>query len=459
MRHRPGPGLEGETDMRKAAAARKAGRVASALILSGILAPVVSAHDWPQWRGADMNGISAETHLPTTWSLTESIDWKLPLPSWSASTPIVWGDSVFLHVSEGEETFLWRLDRTTRTVVWKRNVTSLTSDNKFIVPPGVPHQVAFVKQQDNYSSPSPVTDGQAVWVMTGTGILKSFDYAGKELWARDIRKEYGNFGLGYGYHSSPLLHEDSVYVQVIHGQNTNDPANLLRIDKKTGKTVWRVERATDAELESKDSYRTPILARADGHVELIIAGADYVTAHDPATGRELWRGGGFNPKRMKIANTIGTPVVSDGLVYTQSRGRMGPLIAYRAGGTGDITATHRAWTFDNGPHIPSPVTDGRYFYSVTDNGILWCLNAKTGEVVYGPERLAHGTYTSSIVLADGKLYLTNEEAVTTVVAAGPTFERLAQNTLEGYTLSSMAVSDGQLFVRTSDALWVIGKRR
>ena len=204
-----------------------------------------AAEHWPQWRGPLLNGISGEKNLPVRWSTTENITWKLAMPERSGATPIVWGDHVFLNVGEGSDLSFWAVDRTRGTVRWKR---PLGGGNR-----------RMMKQQ--MSSPSPVTDGRSVWVMTGTGVLKAFDFDGKELWTRNIQKEYGRFGLQWGYASSPLLHEDSLYVQVLHGMHTDDPSYLLRIDKATGKTVWRVDRPTNARFESPDAYTTPALLR------------------------------------------------------------------------------------------------------------------------------------------------------------------------------------------------------
>jgi outer membrane protein assembly factor BamB len=307
------------------------------------------------------------------------------------------------------------------------------------------------------SSPSPVTDGRNVWAMTGTGILKAFDFAGKELWVRDIPKDYGPFGLNWGYASSPLLHGDSLYVQVLHGMKTDDPSYLLRIDKASGKTLWRVERPTKAIRESPDSYTTPALVAHKEGTEIVVTGGDAVTGHDPATGKELWRSDGLNPTNNPAYRIVASPVFHNGIVYAPTRER--PLLALRPGGRGDVTATHRIWSFDSGPDVPTPVTDGTYFYIVRDNGVMFCLDAKTGKVVYGPERLRPGTYSGSPVLADGKIYVTNEDGVTMVVKAGARFEILAENELGEYTLSSPAVSDGQLLIRTESALYVIGTRR
>jgi outer membrane protein assembly factor BamB len=230
----------------------------------------------------------------------------------------------------------------------------------------------------------------------------------------------------------------------------------LRIDNQTGQTLWRVERPTTAVRESVDSYATPTLLKYGDQVQIVILGGDCVTGHDLATGKELWRGNGLNPTNNPVFHAVASPVVYDGVIYAPTRVK--PLTAFRAGGQADITNTHRLWVSNNGPHVTTPVTDGQYFYSVSDNGVLWCLNAKTGEDVYGRARLRSGTYSSSPVLADGKLYISNEDGVTTVVKAGPKFEILAENELEGYCLSTPAISDGQIFIRTAQNLYCIGKR-
>lgn len=397
--------------------------------------------NWPQWRGPSLDGTSAETNLPLKWSSRENITWKLPMPAWSGSTPILWGDHIFLNVADGANLQLWAVDRNKGAVLWKRPISG-----------------GNVKmQKQNMSSPSPVTDGASVWVMTGTGILKAFDFAGKELWARDIQKDYGAFGLNWGYASSPLLHEDALYVQVLHGNNTDDPSYILRIAKKTGKTVWRVERPTDAIQESPDSYTTPTLIRNGKALELVISGGDAVTGHDLATGKELWRGNGFNPGKDPYYRVIASPVVHGDLVYVPTRVR--PLQAFRAGGRGDISKSHLAFQFQNGPDVPTPVTDGKYLYSINDRGIVYCLDAKTGAQVYGGQRLKPGTYSGSPVLADGKIYITNEEGLTSVLKTGPKFEVLAENAFDDYSLSSPAVSGGQIFLRTTGHLYCIGARR
>ena len=419
--------------------------VARVLLCVGVAAVAgladLRAEDWPQWRGPQLNGTSAETGLPVRWSVTDNVTWKLAMPERSGSTPIVWGDVLFMNVGDGPQLNLWAVDRNKGTVRWKRLISG---GNR-----------RMMKQQ--MSSPSPVTDGRTVWVMAGTGVLKAFDFEGQQLWARDIQTDYGRFGLMWGYASSPLLHEDSLYVQVLHGMHTDDPSYLLRIDKASGKTRWRVERPTRARFESPDAYTTPALLRHSGGTEVVITGGDVVTGHDLATGRELWRADGLNPNNDGAYRLVASPVVHGNLLIAPSRER--PLLAFRAGGRGDVTKSHLLWSFNSGPDVPTPVTDGTYVYSINDRGIMYCLEARTGKTVYGPQRLRNATYSGSPVLADGKIYITDEDGMTTVVQAGPKFALLAENDLVDYTLSSPAVSDGQIFIRTAAALYAIGKRR
>ncbi|MBP6704678.1 MAG: PQQ-binding-like beta-propeller repeat protein [Vicinamibacteria bacterium] len=415
-------------------------RFGATTILLAAFPGLATAGNWPQWRGPMANGLSEETGLPTKWTTTENITWKLPLPGLSGSTPIVWGNHIFLNVAENGSLFLWAVDREKGVPLWKQHLGD--GDNK--------------QRKHNMSTPSPVTDGRNVWIMTGTGILKAFDFKGKEVWARDLQKEYGAFGLNWGYGSSPMLHDDSLYVQVLHGMKTDDPSYVLRINKTSGKTIWKVERATKAERESPDAYTTPALLRHDGKLEVVITGADVVTGHDLATGAELWRVNGLNPTNNGAYRIVASPVVHNDIIIAPTRVR--PMLVLKPGGKGDVTASHVLWSFNDGPDVPTPVTDGTYTYVVNDRGIMWCLEARTGKEIYGQQRLRPGTYSGSVVLADGKLYVTNEDGVTSVAKAGPAFEILAENALEDYSLSSPALSDGQIFLRTTGALWAIGKR-
>ena len=415
-------------------------RVLGILAVSLLSLSVVRAENWPQWRGPLLNGVSNEKNLPVKWTPEENVVWKVAMPGLSGSTPIIWRDRVFLSVAEGDNLALWCVDKNKGEVLWKQ-----------------PLGAGNVKmRKHNMSSPSPVTDGRAVYVITGTGIFKAFDFAGKELWTRDIQKDYGSFGLNWGYSSSPLLFEDSLYVQVLHGMKTDEPSYVMRIDKKTGKTLWKVDRPTNAIRESPDSYTTPGLLRYGKTTEIVITGGDCVTGHDPANGKELWRANGLNPENNPFYRIVASPIIFNEIIYAPTRVK--PLLALRAGGRGDITSSHVLWSTANGPDVPTPVTDGKYFYIINDKGIVWCLDAKTGAEVYGQQRIKPGTYSGSPVLADGKIYITDEDGLTTVIAAGPKFEVLAENPLNEFCLSSPAISDGKLFIKTSGHLYAIGKK-
>jgi len=369
-----------------------------------LLTSTVVAQNWPHWRGPSKDGASRETGLPVTWGAkcapkaalrpntpgtagllaaqgqrggrggfggfgegrpltplpcTEfeetNIAWKLRLPAYSGSTPIIWGDTIFLNVATGANNGvleLWAVDRVARAVSWKRPVAPTN----------------HMERKQNMSTPSPVTDGSHVWVMTGVGVLKAFDFQGKEIWSRDIQSDYGRFGLNWGYASSPLLQGDSLYVQVLHGMKTDDPSYVLKIDKLTGKTTWRVERLTDAPHESPDSYTTPAWIEANGRAELIITGGDVVSGHDPATGREYWRADILNPRKDTAYRLVASPTIVGDLIIVPSRNN--PLLAMRPGGSGDVARSHVLWQFALGPDVPTPVSDGNLLYAVRDNGVI-----------------------------------------------------------------------------------------
>jgi len=412
-----------------------------AVFVSFTLATPLAAADWPQWRGPELRGSSPETGLPVKWSASEGLAWKLALPAASGSTPIVSGDRIYLNVVEGDTVQLWCLDRATAAVTWKA-----------ALGPSEGH----AHRKHNMSTPSPVTDGARVYAMTGQGVLKGFAASGKELWSRDLQQEYGRFGTNWGYGSSPLLHEGVLYVPVLHGMKTDDPSYLLGVEAASGKTRFRVERPTQAHTESPDAYTTPTLARRGSKVEIVVTGGDVVTGHDPATGKELWRANGLNPDSHPFQRIVASPVAAGDVVVAPTRVK--PMLVLKAFGRGDVTESALLWSYDRGPDVPTPATDGTLLYVVTDKGLLSCLDLATGKVHYGPERLHTGTYSSSPLLADGKLYVTSEDAVTSVVKAGTSFELLAENALEGFTVSSPATAAGQIFIRSSSHLYAIGTR-
>jgi outer membrane protein assembly factor BamB len=413
---------------------------------------------WPQWRGPLLNGSNLKARdLPATWSQTENVLWRTRLPSWSAATPAVWNDTIFVMSAEegfvtlgqrraasgppADKIFLLAVNRRDGSIRWRVEVDQ---GNQL-----------FRKQ--NSASPSPITDGTHVWVMTGNGKFACYTFGGKEVWKRDIQADYGKFGLNHGYASTPLLHNGRLYVQVLHGMKTDDPSYVFAVDKGTGKTIWKVERPTDAKMESPDNYSTPQLAVVNGKPQLIVSGADYVTGHDLDTGRELWRIGGFNPTDNPFNRTIASSlVIGDKVFTTSTRGR--PFIAFRAGGSGNITGKAELWKNNLGSDVPTPTTDGRYIYVVNDIGVMHCIEADTGRVIYEGQRIERGTYSASPLLADGKIYAINEEGTTTTVKAGPQFEILGVSKLDSHTLASPVAVDNQIFIRTAEYLYCIQKR-
>jgi outer membrane protein assembly factor BamB len=304
-----------------------------------------------------------------------------------------------------------------------------------------------------------VTDGKLVCVVSGNAQVACFDFAGNQKWTFDIQKKFGKMGIQFGYGSSPLLVDGKLVFQMLQGLYTDDPCYLFALNLADGKLLWHVERPTDAIHESPDAYSTPSLLVVNGKKQVVVNGADYVTGHDLETGKELWRGGGLNPTQDRNFRVISSPLVRDGMIFVPTRVK--PFIAFRAGGTGDITQSHTAWkwTERGSPDVPTVVSDGERLYMADDQGAFTCVNAKTGEKIYGPDATGIGRTSSSPILADGKIYLVSESAETAVVKAGPKFELLAKNALDGsYTLSTPAFVDNEIILRTATHLYCISKQ-
>lgn len=433
------------------------------------LAALSSAHaaDWQQWRGPAFDGTSPETGLPAKWSTTEGVKWSLDLPGVSGATPIVSGALVFVMSPDADgNQWLIAVDRKTGKVAWKQNIAG----------------GALSKGRGNSTSPSPVTDGRTVWALVGTGQLAAFDFTGKEVWRRDLAKDYGKFNINWVYGSSPLLHGGKLYVVVLQrtpadggypGIEEADKGDresyLLALDPSSGKTLWKHVRPTDAEMETQETYATPIPAMVGGKTQILIAGGDYLTGHDADTGAELWRGGGINNKKGLsgggFMRLVPSPVVSGGLALICGP-KQSAAIAYRMDGKGDVSEKGRAWVFDekNTPDTCTPAAHGGKFYAFNgDKQTMTCLDAKTGAKVWQESFTLDRSkgaeiFRASPTIADGKIYTVGERATAVVqnLADGKVIHTVSMGGGDA-TRSSIAVSGGNLFIRTSEKLWCIGK--
>lgn len=435
----------------------------SVVVMAGLAANRSEDGYWAQWRGPVSMGYAPKVQgLPVKWSETENIQWKVKTPSWSASTPVIWGDSVYLLSAEegfvdptydtrklrkspeekSDKIFLLALDRKSGAERWRVQVDTGNE----------------LHRKQNSASPSPITDGKYIWVMTGHLRFSCWTTTGKPVWKRDLVADYGQVGLNHGYASTPLLDGDRLYVQVVHGYRSENPSYTLAVEKLTGKTIWKHLRPAPGEMESKDNYGTPQMAVVNGKKELVIFGGDIATGQDPETGKELWRSAGFNPTNFKMNRTISSLlVIGDIVVIGGNRGR--PYMAFKAGGRGDVTGQREIWNNNLGADVPTPASDGKLIYVLNDKGFYNVLELTTGKVIYEGQRIETGSYSASPLLADGKLYAINEDGTTTVTKAGTQFEVLGVNKLDGYTLASPVAVDNQLFIRTGQAIYCIANKK
>jgi outer membrane protein assembly factor BamB len=398
------------------------------LMLLGLARPCLGAN-WPSWRGPHENGVCDEHDLPDSWSPVQNVRWKVALPEPGNSTPVVWGDRIFVTQSldKGKRRAIFCFARADGKKLWQQGVPCLTEEKTHGDNPPC--------------SSSPVTDGAAVYANFASGGVVAYDFSGRRLWHRDLGPLRHNFGNG----SSPTLYKDLLIL--FHGPG--EPTFMIALDKRIGKTVWKQdEHALNHNLFG--TWSSPILARIGGHDELLmslpgerVGGDGWVKSYDPANGKELWRCVGLG------ASLYPSPVLSkEGDVIVGASGFYGPVLAVRTGGRGDVTATHRLWHkhAKNPQRVGTAVVTGGYVYLADADGFVECLKAGTGEQVW-KERLG-GKLWGSMLLADNKLYVSNLEGTTYVLAASQKFQRLATNTLDEPTYAGLAVSDGAIFLRT-----------
>ncbi|HYE32197.1 MAG TPA: PQQ-binding-like beta-propeller repeat protein [Methylomirabilota bacterium] len=422
--------------------------ILAALSLAAAMAISVQAANWPEWRGAARSGVSAEKDLPLKWSATENVLWKTPLPEPGNSTPIVWENKVFITqpAENGTKRMIACFDRATGKQLWQT---------------GVDYELPEKSHPTNpQGSSSPSTDGQHVYAFFGSAGVLCVDMNGKEVWKRDLGK-HNHF---WGYGASPVLHKDLCILNFGPGERSF----MVALDKKTGKSVWevqepamrfeakRIDGFTGQMGQPNGSWSTPIIINANGREELVMSWREHLRAFEPATGKTLWTCDGLNP----LVYT--SPIYGDGMVVALG-GFNGVSIAVKPGGNGDVTETHRLWNSPKlGGYIGSGVIHNGHCYVLEMNGLLQCIDLKTGKSVWRERLKGPGPKAdswASVVLADGKIYTLNQSSETFVVEASPQFKTVAVNTLENeMSNSSLAVSDGDIFVRTHKHLWCISKK-
>lgn len=418
------------------------------LLVLGLLPwGVAHAEDWPQWRGARLDGISHEKNLPVTWDAKEGVAWRLPMPGPAGSTPVVFGDKIFVTSVDGEKLVLICVG-TDGKEQWRKTVSSGNKDVR--------------GDEGNSASPSPCTDGKHVWVFFANGALACYTTTGEEVWNFDVQSRYGKLDIAFGMTSTPILDGDKLYLQLIHGEGNpkTREAKVVCLEAKTGKEVWQQERPSDGRDECEHSYASPIIYRDEKLSFLITHGADYVVGHDLATGKELWRCGDLNPvgNYNPTLRFVASPVAVPGMIVVPSA-KNGPVVCLKPDIHGNITDDKAAyfWRRDRDtPDVPSPLIDNGLVYLCRENGNIICVDAKTGKEHY-QHATARDRHRASPVLADGKIYLAARNGVVSVVATGTEFKLLSSNDMKESISASPAVANGRIYLRTFNALYAIGK--
>ncbi|MBM3810304.1 MAG: hypothetical protein FJW20_01590 [Acidimicrobiia bacterium] len=404
------------------------------------------AQNWPQWRGPTADGISTEKNLPLRWSKTENIAWRAPLKGMGTSTPVVWGDHIFLTSQLGDGPFEGRsrdfegaaaarrtgetekvrfsvqaFHRVTGKLLW-----DYTFDGEGVLQP--------VHIKHNLASPSCVTDGERVYAWFGNGQLVALDFTGKLVWKHHLGREVAPFDVLWGHGSSPTLYKDSLLLLCDHPPG----AYLLALDKRTGAQRWRKDRGKE-----KRSYTTPFVIKLAGHDELILNSSQRVDALDPTTGELLWSAG--EPNRVPVP----TPVFHNGVLYLNRGYSSSPYLALQPGGG-------VKWEVKTGgPYVSSLLYYQGILYLANETGIASAVDAADGKTLW-KDRFG-SVFSSSPVAADGKVYLVNEEGVTFVLEAGRQKKVLAENHLEERILASPAIAQGRIYLRSDSHLLAIGK--
>jgi len=417
-----------------------------AVLLCSFLANSLQA-DWPQWRGARLDGVSDETNLPTKWSKTENVAWRLPLPGAAGSTPVIVGDRIFVTSVSGSDLLLICVS-TDGKELWQKTIATGNTDVR--------------GDEGNSASPSASTDGKHVWTVMANGMFGCYSLEGDEVYRFNLQDRYGPFNIAFGMTSTPVLDNGRLYFQFIHGEGNPDTreAMVVCLDAATADEIWQQPRITGAAKENEHSYASPMLYRDSEREFLITHGGDYVMAHSLKDGSEIWRcclnpqGASYHPTLRFVASPLATPGM---IVVPSAKGK--EVLCLRPDIKGDVSDNKSAlhWKREAGtPDVPSPLYHDGLVYLCRENGNLVCVDAKTGEEFY-EERTTRDRHRASPLYADGKVYLTARNGVITVVKPGKKFEILSQNDMGEAISASPAVSNGRIYLRTFEALYAIGK--
>jgi outer membrane protein assembly factor BamB len=429
------------------------------LLLALTLPFSMFAADWPHWRGPEFNGSSPETSLPADFSPTNNVKWIADMPGPSAATPIVWRDHIFISSADTKAGTLVALafDRAAGQLLWRHEVG-----------PGFARD-----DRSNLASPSPVTDGKQVVFLYGNGEVVAFDLTGKKLWARNLEKDYGQFAYQWTYGASPTICDGKLFVQVlqrnvpVHGRGRTDGPNesyLLALDPATGKELWRHIRPTEARAESMEAFSTPVPVKVGNALQMLVVGGDSITGHELAGGKELWRWGTWNPTRIGHWRLVPSPV-TDGKVALALAPKGAPIYAVKLGGRGTLTNDSLAWTSAD-REVASDVStpafyQGKFFVINSDRKTVARLDPATGKADWMGQLDSRAKVEGSPTAADGKLYFQNHAGEVFVVGTGDEFKVLHRVAMgdagDRDTRASIAVSGGNLFIRTAGKLYCVGK--
>jgi outer membrane protein assembly factor BamB len=387
---------------------------------------VVQAENWPQFRGPRGDGTSAETNVPIRWNATENVRWKTLIPGEGHSSPVVWEKSVFITSSEASgNRLLLRLDADTGKVLWQKVVGRGPKES--------------MHRENSSASSTPATDGKLVFTSFQIGDrvdLKCFDFDGKEVWSAQPLQFDGEHGYSY----SPIIYKD----MVLFDCRQEAEAALLALDKQTGKVRWKA-----APGNKRISHVTPLLIQHGNQTQLIVSGSDETRSYDPDTGKPIWWCEG--PSDVAVAGLS----YGDGKVFVTAGYPNRTRMAVRVDGRGDVTRSHIAWSSRRQvTYVPSPVYHQGHVYSVIDEGMMCCFDAKTGESTW--EHRLGGRFRSSLVLAAGRIYATNDKGLTTVFEANPKeFRAIASNDVKQFCYATPALSNDRIFLRTGNEMWCI----